>query len=108
MRFVLFVIDDKSNSGTPQEITAIDAFNQKLELGHNLEIAVGIADPDKASLIDNRQDFDYKTSGSLNGSSFYSGFWIFHAESEGQAIELSREASKACNRKVELRPILGN
>jgi hypothetical protein len=37
-----------------------------------------------------------------------SGFWIIQADSLEQAQALAAEGSKACNRKVELRPFLGN
>ncbi len=37
-----------------------------------------------------------------------SGFWIIQADSLEQAKSLAAEGSKACNRKVELRPFLGN
>jgi hypothetical protein len=36
------------------------------------------------------------------------GFWLIKADSAEQAQELATLGSKACNRKVEVRPILGN
>ena len=35
------------------------------------------------------------------------GFWLIEAADEAVAKELALAGSKACNRKVELRPLLG-
>ena len=41
------------------------------------------------------------------GPDFYSGFWLVEAPSDAAALDLARRGSKACNRRVELRPLLG-
>jgi len=108
MRFVLFVIDGGSNTATPGEGAAIDAFNERLTAGNHLILAAGIAEPSRATLIDNRSGLGAITAGSLFcGPEHYSGFWIVDAESVEAAAQLARDASNACNRKVELRPFLG-
>ncbi|NDI24601.1 MAG: hypothetical protein EBY87_03565 [Actinobacteria bacterium] len=38
---------------------------------------------------------------------FFSGFWIIDVPNREIAESLAKKASAACNRKVELRPILG-
>jgi hypothetical protein len=38
---------------------------------------------------------------------YFSGFWIVTVDSLETAQQLAAEGSKACNRKVELRPLLG-
>ena len=107
MRFVIFVIDGASNSATGNEMEAIDAFNDRLIAGGHLVLAAGIADPARATLIDNRAGAGIETSSSLfTGPEHYSGFWIVNAESEVQARGLAQEGSAACNRRVELRPLL--
>lgn len=107
MRFVIFVIDDTSNSATSNEMQAIDAFNDRLVAGGHLILAAGIAEPRRATLIDNRLGAGIENPGSLNtGSEHYSGFWIVNANSEEQAATFARDGSAACNRKVELRPFL--
>jgi hypothetical protein len=35
-----------------------------------------------------------------------SGFWLIEAENMETAMRLASEGSKACNRKVELRPFI--
>ena len=107
MRFVIFVIDDTSNSATGNEIAAIDAFNDRLTANNHLILAAGIAEPNRATLIDNRAGAGIEAHGSLfTAPEHYSGFWIINAESEEQAKAFAREGSTACNRRVELRPFL--
>ena len=108
MRFVLFVIDGGSNTATPGEGAAIDAFNERLTAGNHLVLAAGIAEPNRATLIDNRSGLGTITAGSLfSGPEHYSGFWIINADSPEQAQALAVDGSRACNRRVELRPFLG-
>jgi hypothetical protein len=38
---------------------------------------------------------------------FLAGFWIIEAPDLDVALKLAAEGSKACNRKVEVRPLLG-
>jgi hypothetical protein len=107
MRCVIFVIDSTSNSATGNEMQAIDAFNSRLSAGNHLILAAGIAEPHRATLIDNRAGAGIEARGSLfSAPEHYSGFWIINAESEKQAKAFAREGSTACNRKVELRPFL--
>jgi hypothetical protein len=107
MRFVIFVIDDTSNSATGDEMQAIDAFNDRLVAGGHLILAAGIAEPSRATLIDNRAGAGNESPRSLfSGPEHYSGFWIIDAESEVEAKAIARDGSAACNRKVELRPFL--
>ena len=109
MRFLISVIDSQSETGTSQEMAAIDSFNEKLQLNGHWVIAVGIASPNEAFTIDNRKNLGELTLGSeLYGAEFQSGFWIVEVADEQTAKELAMAGSNACNRKVELRPLLGN
>ena len=108
MRYVIFVIDDTSNSASGNEMTAIDAFNDSLRANGHWVIAVGIAAPSDATLIDNRGGKGESTDASLfTSTDYYSGLWIIEAETPVIAARLAAEGSKACNRRVELRPLLG-
>ena len=108
MRFVIFVIDGGSNTATSGEGAAIDAFNERLVAGNHLILAAGIAEPSRATLIDNRNGLGAITPGSLfSGAEHYSGFWIIEADSPEQAQAFAVDGSRACNRRVELRPFLG-
>lgn len=107
MRYIIFVIDSHSNTANGDEISAINAFNADLQANGHWIMAAGIAGPDRAKLIDNRAGLGVVNSASLNtGSEHYSGFWIIQADSEGAAVLLAEAGSKACNRKVEIRPFL--
>jgi hypothetical protein len=108
MRFVIYVIDSATNTGGPGEMAAIDAFNDHLRANSHWITAAGIGAPDTAKLIDNRSGAGVVNPGSLfDAQEFYSGFWLVEADSEAQALELALAGSQACNRRVELRPYLG-
>ena len=108
MRFLIAVIDDRSNSANSNEMAAIDEFNDHLSEKGQLIMACGIEDPSSASVLDNRANAGQATDGPLNQTKeFMAGFWIISAESEAEAKELAAWGSKACNRKVELRKLHG-
>lgn len=107
MKFMIFVIDQQSRSASTNEMAAIDEFNDSLQANGHWVTAAGLADPTKATLIDNTDSTGLSTAGSLfTRDDFYSGFWIVEAETEEIAKELAMRGSKACNRKVEIRPFL--
>ena len=107
MRYAIFVIDIENNPGNPSEMAEIDAFNDELISNNQLELAIGIAASSKSLLIDNRDGKDEVLETSLfQSSEFHSGLWIMRAGSDAEALELAKRGSRACNRKVELRPIL--
>ena len=107
-RFLISVIDDLSGSGTPDEMVAIDAFNEKLRENGQWIFAGGLAAPVNANVIDNRAGAGIETGKPLfTATENFSGFWLIEAESLEVARELAFQGSLACNRKVELRPLLG-
>ena len=107
MRYVVFVIDGESNTGTTDEMAAIDAFNDRLERDGHWVFAAGISGPGEASVIDNRAGVGISQAGSLFADvQHYSGFWVIEAPSHEVAVELATAGSQACNRRVELRPFL--
>ena len=107
MKFMIFVIDQQSRSASTNEMAAIDEFNDSLQANGQWVMAAGLAEPSKATLIDNTSSAAKVEQGSLfKEDDFYSGFWIIDAESEDVARELAMRGSKACNRSVELRPFL--
>ena len=108
MKFIIFVIDDQSNSGSPAEMAQIDLFNDQLRANGQFIFAAGLASPESADVIDNRNDANLSTGKPLFGNKEnFSGFWLIQAESIEVARKLAFAGSKACNRKVELRPLLG-
>lgn len=105
MKFLILVIDDLANSGTPAEMVEIDKFNDYLrDNGHGF-FAWGLQAPDSATVIDNRSGANLSTGKPLfDAKENFSGLWIIEAADAETARKLAFVASKACNRKVELRP----
>ena len=107
MKFIMFVIDDRSRSGNAQEMAAIDEFNDYLQANNQWIMAAGLGSPESAQVFDNRASAEVVAEGSFFDSpDFYSGFWIVEAESLEAGRQLAAKGSKACNRRVELRPFL--
>ena len=107
MKFIINVIDDLSNSGTPAEMNEINKFNDQLRVNGQFIFAGGLAAPENADVIDNRNDANLSTGKPLfEANENFSGFWLIEAESINVARKLAFAGSKACNRKVELRPLL--
>ncbi len=107
MKFIVFVIDGPGNPANANEMAEIDAFNERLQNNGNWITAAGIRGPESATLIDNRNGKNEVSASSLfSAPEHYSGFWIIEAKDEGEAKELALAGSKACNRKVELRPYI--
>lgn len=87
---------------------SIDEFNDSLRATKQWVYACGIGAPTTATLIDGRAENAEIVNQSLFvDTNFYSGFWIIDTESLASARELAIAASRACNRRVELRPLLG-
>lgn len=107
MKFIIFVIDDKSRSAGSDEMMAIEAFNEKLRDQGHWVLAAGLESPSNSFVIDNRDKDAFISEGILfDDSEFYSGLWIIEAPDLETAKVLAHAASAACNRKVELRPFL--
>ena len=107
MRFIFFVIDDQHKPADGDEMKAIDAFNESLQKNGNWIMAAGISAPVNATLIDNRHDRgEVKKTSLFSSDDFYSGFWIIQADNNEDAVELAKAGSRACNRRVEVRPFL--
>ena len=106
-RYMIFVIDAGANTATSDEMVAIDAFNDQLKVNNQWISAGGLAAPIEARVIDNRLGAGIDTGKPLfDQAEQFSGFWLMEAENDVVAHRLAFEASKACNRKVELRPLL--
>ena len=91
-----------------QEIDAIDTFNNEMVAAGQQVLAVGIASPDDSIKIDNWDGQVKFIKKSLTDSNEnVSGIWIIDVPNREIALELAARGSKACNRRVELRPLLG-
>jgi hypothetical protein len=107
MQYLVSVIDDTAGLATPDEMTAIDAFNDRIIAEGHWVFAGGLADPSSATVIDNRGEEVIFTDGPfLESKEHLAGFWVMEAADLDAALKLAAEGSKACNRKVEVRPFL--
>jgi hypothetical protein len=107
LRYLVSVIDDTAGLATPDEMTAIRAFNERLKAEGHWVFAGGLGAPSTATVIDNRGGEALFTDGPFVESKEYlAGFWIMEAADLDVALKLAAEGSKHCNRKVEVRPFL--
>jgi hypothetical protein len=107
MQYLVSVIDDTAGLATSAEMAAIDVFNDRLQTEGHWVFAGGLAVPGSATVIDNRGEEAIFTDGPFVESKEYlAGFWVMEAADLDVALKLAAEGSKACNRKVEVRPFL--
>jgi len=107
MQYLVSVIDDTAGLATPDEQAAIDGFNDRLQAEGHWVFAGGLGSPSTATVIDNRGEEPVFTDGPfVESKEHLAGFWIMEAPDLDVALKLAAEGSKACNRKVEVRPFL--
>jgi hypothetical protein len=107
MQYLVSVIDDGAGLATTTEAAAIDAFNDRLKAAGHWVFAGGLGSPDPATVIDNRGEEAVVTDGPfVETKEYLAGFWIIEAADLDVALKLAAEGSKACNRKIEVRPFL--
>ena len=107
MQYLVSVIYDRADLATPDEMAAIDAFNDRLRAEGNWVFAGGLAVPSSATVIDNRGGQAMFSDGPfLESKEYLAGFWIIEAADLDVALKLAAEGSKHCNRKIEVRPFL--
>ena len=107
MQYLVNVIDSRSESGTAEEAVAIDAFNDRLREEGYWVFAGGLGSPEPATVIDNRGDEVVFTDGPfVESKEHLAGFWVMEAPDLDVALKLAADGSRACNRRVEVRPFL--
>ena len=109
MHYLVSVIADGTEVAIPGEMAAINAFNDnRLKAEGQWVFAGGLASPSTATVVDNRVGEPVFTDGPfLESKEFLGGFWVIEASDLDVALALAADGSKACNRKVEVRPFLG-
>lgn len=107
MQYLVNVIDSRSSTGTAEEAAAIDVFNDKLRAGGHWVFAAGLADPSVSTVIDARgADVVFTDGPFAEAKEWAAGFWIIEADDLDVALKLMAEGSRACNRRLEIRPVL--
>jgi hypothetical protein len=107
MQYLVSVVHDGEGVNTADEMAAIGAFNDRLVAEGHWVFAGGLTSPDTATVVDNRDDAALFTDGPfLESKEYLAGFWVLEAADLDVALELAAAGSRACNRKVEVRPFL--
>lgn len=115
MQYMLTVIEAfpggvreaEHGSATAAEAAAIDVFNERLQQNGNWVFAGGLAAPAAATVVDNRRGQPMFADGPfLESKEHLGGLWIIEAADLDVALALAAEGSRACNRRIEVRPFL--
>ncbi len=108
MQYLVSVIDDTAGLATEDEMVAINAFNDRLKSEGHWVFAGGLGSPSSATVIDNRggREALFTDGPFLESKEYLAGFWIIEATDLDLALQLAADGSKACNRKIEVRPFL--
>lgn len=107
MQYLVSVINNSTDLATDSEQAAIDVFNDRLIADGYWVFAGGLGGPDSSTVLDNRGETPVVTDGPfVETKEYIVGFWILEAPDLDVALKVAAEGSKACNRKVEVRPFL--
>jgi hypothetical protein len=110
MQYLVSVIADTADApalATAEEDAAIDVFNERLQAEGHWVFAGGLGAPSTATVIDNRGGEAMFSDGPfIESKEYLAGFWVMEAADLDAALRLAAEGSKACNRRIEVRPFL--
>ena len=107
MQYLVSVIDDTAGRATEDEQSAIDEFNERLQADGYWVFAGGLGAPTNATVVDNRNGQAVFTDGPfVETKEHLAGFWVLEAPDLDVALDLASQGSRACNRKIEVRPFL--
>jgi hypothetical protein len=107
-QYLISVLTETGENATEQEMAAIDVFNDQLIADGHWVYANGLSLPADATVVDGRHGEAVFTDGPFaETKEFVVGFWIVEAADLEVARRLAAEGSKSCNRRVELRAVLG-
>lgn len=106
-QYLMSVLTDSPALADPDEAAAIDVFNDQLRADGQWVFAGGLTVPDLATVVDGRQGTPVVTDGPFVETKEYMiGFWIIEVPDLDVALRLAAAGSKACNRRLEVRPFL--
>ncbi|SER07053.1 YciI family protein [Microlunatus flavus] len=107
MEFLLSVIDDQNSVGKEDTRKSVDVFNEQLQADGYWVFAGGLALPEVATVVDDRHGEMLVTDGPFVESKEYlAGFWVVEAAGFDVALRLAAAGSRACARRVEIRPFV--
>ncbi len=104
-QYLISVLHDTTDLATGDEMAAIGVFNKQLKADGHWVFANGLAEPSTATVIDGREGEAVFTDGPyLESKEYVIGLWIIEAPHLDVALRLAAQGSRACRRRVELRP----
>lgn len=113
MQYLISVVDDEidlaANDEAAQdaEAAAIDVFNERLRAEGHWVFAGALGASRTAVAVDGRGSSTMVHDGPfVESKEFLGGFWIIEAADLETALRLASSGSKACNRRVEVWPVL--
>jgi hypothetical protein len=118
VQYLLSVLDTGSNNENPASVgvyesaeaakAASDAtgrFNEKLKAEGYFVFANGLENPNTATLVDGQGETPIFTDGPyVESKEYVIGLWVIDAPDLDVALKLAAEGSKACRRRLEVRP----
>jgi hypothetical protein len=106
-QYLISVLSDSTEVDGPEVDAAIDVFNEQLQADGHWVFAGGLGSPDPATVIDARDGEVVLTDGPfVETKEYVAGFWIIEAPDLDVALRLATQGSRACDRRVEVRPFL--
>jgi hypothetical protein len=90
------------------QLEATGAFSARLRDEGSLVFVNGLAEASAGTVVDGRGPAPIVTDGPyLESKEYIAGFWIVEAADREHAVRLAAEASRACRRTIEIRPVDG-
>ncbi len=92
-----------------QMISDVGAFNERVEAAGQMVFGCGLMPRETATVVDNTKGGDATVTDGpfIEGKEWLGGFWIVEAADLDAALEMAKDASKACQGEVEVRPLQG-
>jgi hypothetical protein len=113
-QYLLSVHHDAADAARMAEMTpadmqpmfdAVGSFNEKVQGEGAWVFAGGLTPIEQATTVDNTGDTPLVTDGPFSESKEYlGGFWVIEAPDLDAALTWAKEASAACQGRVEVRP----
>ncbi len=99
---------DLSEEDMQRMFAQVDAFNQKITAAGQWVFGGGLEPVHTATCVDGRDGGKIVTDGPfIESKEILGGFWVLELADLDEALEIAREASAACEGKVEVRPFQG-
>lgn len=100
---------DYSDPAIQQSFTDVGTFNEQLQADGHWVFGGGLTNITDATMVDGTGDDVIVTDGPFAESKeFLGGFWVIEAPDLDTALKLAAGASKACQGRLEVRPLQGD